>query len=523
MNKKIIKKRFYLILAFSFIALGGVTLSSETVNAAQKTISINKKNFPDAVFRKLVQKNYDKNNNKKLSKKERKKATKFGTLSCINSCKILFDGKEKVEKTIKDISSFKGIEHLTSLKRLVASETQVKTINLKKNKKLEYLCMTSGQLKKINLNNNTNLKYAYLQYNPLTSITMNKCKKLKEVDISGHLTKKPKLYKGKKTTIIGKKYYSSLKEKNIKDNTTSFSENGYLDNNGIYHIYKWDESYQNCTEVLLQKEAKTTNTIELNENATKAILEADSITSQWRDANELFYFITSSYDDTQKVTSHYLYQIDKDGKIANKIYLNDYLYYPEQWKDIQRLTLIGWEKDSIIFRLNSDSDIYGVAYLDMNTLTITKQGEYEFMPETASADHVASIGYVNDEKPLKNALEVMLYTNTSGTNVTTAAGTTISFCSFPEYSILKVPASNSHLGSAVYVKNDCIYALTANGLFKAKIGDNSFTKLYNTTKTTPIQNTNNYYTFVAVSDDELYLLHYNTEAENRSLAFCSAS
>ena len=128
------KKQFILAATALMMAVG--IAGGVEAQAASKTVAINKKNFPDLVFRELVRANYDKNKDKKLSASEIKRAKKFGSSSCKNTVKIKTSKYGKyTKKYIRDIKKFKGIEKLTNLQKFVANETPVKTINLKKNKK----------------------------------------------------------------------------------------------------------------------------------------------------------------------------------------------------------------------------------------------------------------------------------------------------------------------------------------------------------------------------------------------------
>ena len=146
-----------IMVTTAFMMAAGITggVTGQESQAASKKIAINKKNFPDQVFRELVKSNYDKNKDKKLSASEIKKAKRFGTYSNKNSVKIKTSKYGKyVKKYIKDIKSFKGIEKLTNMQKFIADNTSVKTINFKKNKNLNYVEMVDGKLQKLDLNSN---------------------------------------------------------------------------------------------------------------------------------------------------------------------------------------------------------------------------------------------------------------------------------------------------------------------------------------------------------------------------------
>lgn len=67
------KKQILFAATALMLTAGVVAGSNESEAKAPKKIAINKKNFPDQVFRELVKSNYDKNKDKKLSKGEIKK------------------------------------------------------------------------------------------------------------------------------------------------------------------------------------------------------------------------------------------------------------------------------------------------------------------------------------------------------------------------------------------------------------------------------------------------------------------
>lgn len=94
------KKQILFAATALMLTAGVVAGTNESEAKAPKKIAINKKNFPDQVFRELVKSNYDKNKDKKLSKGEIKKAKKFGTSSTKNSIKIK---KSKYGKYTKSI------------------------------------------------------------------------------------------------------------------------------------------------------------------------------------------------------------------------------------------------------------------------------------------------------------------------------------------------------------------------------------------------------------------------------------
>jgi len=81
-------------------------------------IAINSSNFPDKAFRKYIKSNFDDNNDGKLDH--------YKTTKTIN-----------IPKKYK-VKNLKGIEYFTNLKSLTVNNGKLKTVNLKKNRKLRY-------------------------------------------------------------------------------------------------------------------------------------------------------------------------------------------------------------------------------------------------------------------------------------------------------------------------------------------------------------------------------------------------
>lgn len=156
-----IKKMVALGLAAALLVApvcGGATTAYAKSKAAG-TVKIDKKHFPDATFRSYVKKEFDRNKDGKLSKAEIAKVSEI-----------------YVEYT--KISSFKGIEYFTELTTFSCRSTQLKTLDVSKNRKLKYLGCEMNELKKLDVSKNTKLETLNCQYNPLNSLDVSKNKKL---------------------------------------------------------------------------------------------------------------------------------------------------------------------------------------------------------------------------------------------------------------------------------------------------------------------------------------------------------
>ena len=197
------KKTLALILALL------LALSAFGALAASKTITINKKSFPDKNFRRLVKGvDYDFNGNGKLTSSEIKKI-------------------DWVEVTSCDISDLTGIKYFPNLYGITAGDNHLKKLDVSKNTKLKRLILCKNDLTKITLGTQKQLVVLDCSgNNKLKKLDIGKCKKLltifkkgKKVKKNGyvewHTGKDPdenylriptkcKLYNGKKVLYKGK-------------------------------------------------------------------------------------------------------------------------------------------------------------------------------------------------------------------------------------------------------------------------------------------------------------------------------
>ena len=514
------KKQLVIAAAAVMLSAGIVAGGENTeVQAASKKIAINKKNFPDSVFRELVRVNYDKNKDKKLSKTEIKRAKKFGSSSCKNWVKIKpSQYAEYKRKYVKDIKNFKGIEKLTNLQKLVASGTSVKTINLKKNKNLTYLEMTDGKLQKLDLNSNKKLKYVYLQYNQLTSLKMNKCKKLLSVDLTGHMVKKLQIDRNKSTKVVGNTYYTPFSSKTVKASLGK-NDGGSLDANGNYCVYEWSEDGSSCVKKTWKGSTLETTKVNLGTVAMAKSRAAQKITAQWHDANGNFYFVADRDGTMVEKTNNCLYKVNSQGVLEKEILLNDQMIFEESFMNYCNLYYMS-QKDGVV-ALKFDSAGYenGVLFFDMNSMKIIKQVECDFVPLAIEGDVVA--GYLGQEivvskivagtkKPLgedgenKGELEVVKMTSSHWMNI---------------------PKRDNYSAYSIAIKNNYLYLISSKGFFRAKIGARTFTQLYGVSKISGLQDVNTFYTMTMRGEKEIYLMTSkdNVEGTQYGLQVCKVS
>ena len=158
--KHIAQRTLALILALMMV------LSATTAFASGKTVAIDRKNFPDKVFRAYVSENFDKNKDGKLSSKEISKARFISLLG----------------DDVAKIGNLKGIEHFTALKELVASCTSVKTLDLRKNTALTILdASCCPNLKTLKITGLKKLKRVDVTSGKLASLDISGCTKLLSV------------------------------------------------------------------------------------------------------------------------------------------------------------------------------------------------------------------------------------------------------------------------------------------------------------------------------------------------------
>ncbi|MBO5488104.1 MAG: hypothetical protein J5988_14475 [Eubacterium sp.] len=514
------KKQLVIAAAAVMLSAGMVAGAENTeVQAASKKISINKKNFPDSVFRELVRVNYDKNKDKKLSKTEIKRAKKFGSSSCKNSVKIKSSQYAKYKrKYVKDIKNFKGIEKLTNLQKMVASGTSVKTINLKKNKNLTYLEMTDGKLQKLDLNSNKKLKYVYLQYNQLTSLKMNKCKKLLSVNLTGHMVKKLKIDRNKSTKVVGETYYAPFSSTSVK---STFGENdgGNLDVNGNYCVYEWSEDYSSCVKKTWNKTALETATVNLGTVAVAKAKAVQKITAQWHDGAGNFYFVADKDGNMVEKTINYLYKVNPQGALEKEILLNDQMIFSEEYFNRCSLSYMNQKNGVVALRLTSAGYKNGVLFFDMNTMKVTKQVDCTFVPLAIEGDVVA--GCEEDEIVVS---KIVAGTKKQLGEADENKGE-LEVVSLSSSHRMTIPKRYNYSAYSIAIKNNYLYLISGDGFYKAKLSANSFKQLYGVGKISGMQDTNTFYTMTMSNEKEIYLM---TSKENEgvvqySLQVCKVS
>lgn len=504
MKKKIVIAATALLMSAG-IAAG---MNEAGAKAASKTVAINKKNFPDQVFRELVKSNYDKNKDNKLSASEIKKAKKFGATFCKVRVKIKASKYGKyTDKYVKDIKNFKGIEKLTNLRKLVADETSVKTINLKKNKNLTYLEMTDGSLEKLNLNNNKKLKYVYLEYNKLTSLKMDKCKKLLKVNLTGHMVKKLKIDRNKKTKVIGEKYYAPFSATTVKGSFANLNNGGQIDGDGNYCVYEWTADHSSCVRKTISGNNLNSQPVALNADTVAKTKSMQKITAQWKDAQGNFYILADKDGDMVAKTVYYLFKINPQGGIESEVNVNELMSKNSGYGSKYTMTLLNQSNGTAVVGIDSGiGSEYeynnGVIYIDLNTMAVTKQARCNFIPKTAMGDVIAGVDI--------DGINAVVSKMVEDEEDIAVNGNKIKKCQLSSGNKIMIPIRYD-MPSAMTIYDNNIYVISGEGFFRAKLTAKKFTQLYGISNLSGMQDRTVEISLAMKSEKEIYLMSAKKE------------
>ncbi len=499
MNRKIILPLTILFLSIGIAGGEGITHA----DAATKKVAINKKNFPDQVFRELVRVNYDKNKDKKLSEKEIKKAKQFATSSCKTAVKIKPSKYAEYKKMrVYDIHNFKGIEKLTNLRKFVANYTDVETINLKKNKKLTYLEMEEGKLTTLNLNQNKKLKSVYLAYNRLTTLKINKCKKLLYVDVTGHMVTNLKIDRNKKTKVTGEKYYTPYTVTSVNETFSNPSNGGQMDGDGAFCVYEWADDLSSC----VRKTMKSDNTgmdstyVTLNDETITTIKSMQTVTAQWKDSQGNFYVLTDRYGNMADNSEYHLLKVDQSG--ALKANVNVTQGFVAKYKSQYTMTLLSQTDSEVVFGI--DSNIYwesqeqnGIVCMDLTTMTVTKQASCNFIPKSVDGDLVAGFNISKDEIVTSKIVE--------GTEEEAPNGEMVNQCQLSGKNTIYIKKRSGH-ATGITICDGNVYAITGEGFFQVNLKAGTLDKVYTISNFDGIQSDSVSFYLNMQSKDQIYLM-----------------
>ncbi len=505
------KKQIVTAMAVMTLAAGFAAGVNGNEAEAAKKISINKKNFPDQIFREMVKANYDKNKDKKLSAGEIKKAKKFGTSSCKTVIKIKKSKYGKYEKKyVSDIKNFKGIEKLTNLQKFVANGTSVKTVNFKKNKNLTYLEMTDGNLTKLDLNKNKKLKYVYLEYNKLTTLKMNKCKKLLVVNLTGHMVKKVKIDRNKKTKVYGENYYTPYSATKVKGDFANLNQCGQIDGDGTFCVYEWSADHSSCVRKTVSGSTMLSQPVALDAGAVEKSKTMQKITAQWKDAQGNFYFLADKDGDMVAKTGYYLYKVNSQGKIESELNINEQKTSILKTMDKYNMYLLNQGDGTAVFGLTNSSQ-NAVMQVDLSKMMVTGQAVCSFIPRSADGDVVIGADCTPAEKVY---VSKMVFQKTEKLE----NGNEMRICELSDGHEIQIPLRHYGIDypSDVRIYNNYVYVISGEGFFKAKLTANKFTQLYGVSKLSGMQDTQAEFTLSIKNEKEIYLMTEKKDEESVS-------
>ena len=149
-----------LVFIFSFLT----ALSFAGVVQAQvRDVAIDAKHYPNPIFRKCVQENFDTNKDGVLSRSEAD-AVKW---IYVKKYDYALDSEKELHYLTRseNIYSLKGIEYFSELTELYCSGNQLTTLDVSKNTKLEKLDCWGNQLTTLDLSKNTKLEFLWCDTN----------------------------------------------------------------------------------------------------------------------------------------------------------------------------------------------------------------------------------------------------------------------------------------------------------------------------------------------------------------------
>ena len=145
-----------------------------TLNAypadTEKVADVDENNFPDPVLRKKIKKSADLNNDNILT---------------VNELKVVYFFSGDYSNLSDDdyITNFKGIEYLTSVKRLSIDNQRATSIDLSNLSELVTFTCRDSYLTSLDLSNNPKIERIYVDRSPLSELNVDGCNELVQIDI----------------------------------------------------------------------------------------------------------------------------------------------------------------------------------------------------------------------------------------------------------------------------------------------------------------------------------------------------
>lgn len=143
----------------------GTELIAEEAQTRASSVKIDSAHFPDKVFREYVKEKFDTDKNGTLSSGEIKTVT-------------------VIEIQEEDLKSVKGIEYFSELQQVTGHADELKTVDLRKNKKLRLISFAGSGIEEIKVEGLSKLDQLTLGGNPITSLNLNGLTSLRMLDVS---------------------------------------------------------------------------------------------------------------------------------------------------------------------------------------------------------------------------------------------------------------------------------------------------------------------------------------------------
>ena len=160
-------------LCAALIACGIVLFPGETVSAAEGDVEINETNFPDEYFRNWISSIIMSIDGKYI------RVAEDGVLSPDEAKQI-----SSIDFYLKGITTLKGIEHFTELKKLNCSSNKITELDLSRNKALKELNCNGNKISELILSDNTALTVLDCGRNGIKKLDVSDKKDLVKLDCS---------------------------------------------------------------------------------------------------------------------------------------------------------------------------------------------------------------------------------------------------------------------------------------------------------------------------------------------------
>lgn len=189
----------------------GTELIAEEAQTRASSVKIDSVHFPDKVFREYVKKQFDTDKNGTLSSGEIKTAT-------------------VIEIQEEDLKSVKGIEYFSELQQVTGHADELKTVDLRKNKKLRLISFAGSGIEEIKVEGLAKLDQLTLGGNPITELNLNGLTSLRILDVTFCNIRELDLtgLKNLKTVEASHGQLTSLKVRGLKKLETLYCHANYL-------------------------------------------------------------------------------------------------------------------------------------------------------------------------------------------------------------------------------------------------------------------------------------------------------